>query len=381
MCEGLDGFLFFLLCKCISFVFFSSLSVESDRIGRSDRRLGGSKQQHTPQHTNSAQLLYSNMIIWDGGRYIFPFTPNRFCSQNSLLFLFLFFPLFSLAFLLPLLHPIPSPSINPLIMSTDQDSSPPPSAQSGAPAAVSRSVDQGPIICPGHSRPVPDLSFTHDTPDGYFLVSACLDNKAMLRDGATGDWIGTFMGHKGAVWCARLNRPATQAATAAADFSAKIWDALTGAELHTLQHKHIVKSLAFSDDGSRLYTGGQEKKLRIFDLGRIDADPAILEDHKANITNVWTVKDENLIVTAGAEKDIRFWDRRTLSVGSRLATGGEVRYCQPTLDGSILSVSTTGKEVSFYHTHNMALIKTFNMPREVDCISYDPINQRFVTVR
>jgi serine-threonine kinase receptor-associated protein len=242
-----------------------------------------------------------------------------------------------------------------------------------------RTVEQGPIICPGHSRPVPDLAFTRDTPDGVFLSSSCLDNKAMLRDGNTGDWIGTFMGHKGAVWCTRLNTPATQAATAAADFSAKLWDALTGAELHTLQHKHIVKSLAFSADGSRLYTGGQEKKLRIFDLGRIDADAAILEDHKANITGVWTVADENLIVTAGAEKDIRFWDRRTNSVARRLATNGEVKYCQTTLDGSVLSVSTAGKEVSFYRTDDMSLIKTFVMPREVDCLSYDAVHQRFVT--
>ena len=185
----------------------------------------------------------------------------------------------------------------------------------------------------------------------------------------------------GAVWCARLNTPATQAATAAADFTAKLWDALTGAELHTLPHKHIVKSLSFSADGTRLYTGGQEKKLRIFDLGRIDADPAILEDHKANITNVWTVKDENLIVTAGAEKDVRFWDRRTNTVAQRLQTNGDVRYCQPTLDGSVLSVSTTGKEVSFYNTADMSLIKTFTMPREIDCLSYDPVHQRFVTVR
>jgi serine-threonine kinase receptor-associated protein len=79
---------------------------------------------------------------------------------------------------------------------------------------------QVPLSCPGHTRPVVHLKYSEVTPKGSFIISACKDGKPMLRKGETGDWVGTFDGHKGAVWGATITKDASIAATGAADFTA-----------------------------------------------------------------------------------------------------------------------------------------------------------------
>lgn len=83
---------------------------------------------------------------------------------------------------------------------------------------------QIPIVCPGHTRPLAELQFcsVNDNPNGddeprTFLVSACHDKCPMVRDAESGDWIGTFKGHKGAVWSCRLDPAAFLGATASGE--------------------------------------------------------------------------------------------------------------------------------------------------------------------
>ena len=61
---------------------------------------------------------------------------------------------------------------------------------------------------------------------------------------------------QGAVWQCVLNKPALLAATASADFSARIWDAVSGDVKHTFPDEHIVRSVHFSQDSSNLLTAG-----------------------------------------------------------------------------------------------------------------------------
>jgi len=199
----------------------------------------------------------------------------------------------------------------------------------------------------------------------------------MLRKGETGDWIGTFVGHKGAVWSAHLNSPALQAVTGSADYTAKVWNALTGDELHSFQHTRIVKSVHFSPDDKRILTGGQDKILRIFDLDKTDAEPISLEGHSQSIKVALWLPDGNLLISGGGD-GLRLWDIRTKGQVQELNGKSSITSIEVSLDGKHIT-TTSGKDVTFWDSKSFVVDKSYSLGIDLNSASLSPDGSTFVT--
>ncbi|KAG6376079.1 serine/threonine kinase receptor associated protein [Boletus reticuloceps] len=241
-----------------------------------------------------------------------------------------------------------------------------------------------PLVAPGHTRPVTHLSFSPILDDNtYLLVSSCKDGNPMLREW-TGDWIGTFLGHKGAVWCTKLSQDGSRAVSGSADFTAKVWDTFSGEVLHSFPHNHIVRTVAISRTSSHILTGGQEKKVRIFDLGRPDADADLLGDpgttpHDKTVKSVVWV-GEHTGVSAGEDGNIKWWDLRTRKLTTSLAFPNPITSMELSLQTNRLVV-TSGETVAFIPAlPGTAPTRSLNLPYSPSSASIHPtLQDRFVT--
>lgn len=209
----------------------------------------------------------------------------------------------------------------------------------------------------------------------------------MLRDWL-GDWVGTFQGHKGAVWSGRLSGgEASRAVTGSADFSAKVWDTFSGDCLHTFAHNHIVRAVAIDAGGSRILTGGHEKKLRLFDLAKPDADAVEFGSpsspaHDGNIKSIlWSRTDENVVLTAAEDKKVKWWDVRSGKTAHEMQFDAPIASMEksPSTGMPNLVTLASGNRAIFLDAANRTIAKEFTLPHPPSSVSLHPTtSSRFI---
>ena len=228
-----------------------------------------------------------------------------------------------------------------------------------------------PAICPGHQKAVVELSWASQ--GDKIFVSASLDKLPMLRDGVSGDWIGTFVGHKGAVWSAKLNAMGTLVATGAADFCVKVWSAISGQEIASLEHSHVVRAVAWSPDGRSLATGGHDRAVRIFSTDNWEVPPHVLPYTEKVNRLAWI--DNASIVAGYDDGSVRILDLRSGTCSAQRKLNASVADMELSADGTVLTIAA-GHSVWLLGASTLTTSREHVMPFLVSTVSLHPKHMR-----
>jgi WD40 repeat protein len=162
----------------------------------------------------------------------------------------------------------------------------------------------GATIFPGHKEPVLGASFA---PDGRRILSASRDRTARLWDISSGAMVREFQqGHQYLATTAVFFPLGDRFLTAAVDNSTRIWDVASGAQLRVLEHTGLSAAAAISADGRHIATGGDNKTAKLWDAasGELLGETP---DHEAEVTAVAFSPDGSQLFTGDAFGRCRLW--------------------------------------------------------------------------
>src|SRR5262249_8623799 len=181
-------------------------------------------------------------------------------------------------------------------------------------AATDRTVG----ILVGHGADVTSAGFS---PDGLRIVTAAADKTARIWDANTGATIVALQGHTAPVRTAAFSPDGRRVVTASRDKTARVWDASSGRGLPVLRHDDWVHMALFNPSGNLIVTAS-EQTARVWSA-ETGAEVAVLRGYKDAIGTVTFSPDGNLIAAAAwdmgkGEKTAYVWEANTGAIKWRL---------------------------------------------------------------
>ncbi|MBO7074727.1 MAG: TIR domain-containing protein [Bacteroidales bacterium] len=194
-------------------------------------------------------------------------------------------------------------------------------------------------ISPQQESQIEMVSFSLD---GKSMVSASTDVK--IWNAITGQLIHTLDVPPYIVRSSVFSPDGKLIVTASDDNTVRTWDAKTGQPIHVMKgHKSIVKHAVFSPDGKLIASASWDKKIIIWDT-YLELPLHILEGHADYVNYVSFSHDGKYIASASSDNTIRIWDVLT---GNHILTLyghtlGVISVSFSPNDRNIVSVSDDG---------------------------------------
>jgi WD40 repeat protein len=149
------------------------------------------------------------------------------------------------------------------------------------------------------------------SPDGTRLA-ACggLNRQVKVWDATTGVELRAFEGHIGYVASLAFSPDGIRLATGGEDQTVRIWDTTSEQQPLTLRgHTDEVWGLAFSPDGRRVASTGGDHLVKVWDVAT-GQEMLSFEGHTAHLYSVAFSPDRTRLASASLDRTIRIWDAR-----------------------------------------------------------------------
>ncbi|MBR8827456.1 MAG: tetratricopeptide repeat protein [Gomphosphaeria aponina SAG 52.96 = DSM 107014] len=162
--------------------------------------------------------------------------------------------------------------------------------------------------------------------------------------------VNVLLGHYNVVRSLAISADGKILASSSYDYTIKIWDILTGNELHTLRgHIKDVETIAVSPDSKTIVSGSDDHNIKIWDI-LTGKELLTLSGHQGVVRALTITPDGKFIISGSGDKTIKIWDIITGKENKTLEGHyGLVRCLAISPDGQILASGSHDNTIKLWH--------------------------------
>eukprot|EP01094_Clydonella_sp_ATCC50884_P017604 TRINITY_DN3092_c0_g1_i1.p1 TRINITY_DN3092_c0_g1~~TRINITY_DN3092_c0_g1_i1.p1 ORF type:complete len:344 (-),score=82.86 TRINITY_DN3092_c0_g1_i1:49-1080(-) len=237
-----------------------------------------------------------------------------------------------------------------------------------------------PIVLKGHERPITQIVFNRE---GDLLFSASKDKRPNVWRVETGERLGTYNGHNGAVYSIDVDASTKNLISGSGDSCVKLWDVKSGKEKYSWENRAPIRFVEFAEGDRMFLTAsaavmGMTANILIYKLADDVQDQANEAALTINTTGKilqahWTPLNRE-IITCNEDGTVRVYDAET---GDEIdcveAHSSTVNSISFTRDRSCFVTASKDHYAKLYDTRSREHLKTYDSGRPVNTACISPL--------